>query len=430
MKDISDVTFLISDSGLFLPLAHCLAEKAKRVIYWSPDHRAFPSVKQAVVGDGFPNIERVRDFWPLLGEIDAACFPDIGQGPLQLHLESIGIPVWGSRMGDGLELDREYFMEWVEEAGLDVAPYEVVTGWSALRDYLKDRNDQYIKISRFRGDMETTHWRSWEMDEQWLYWLAMQFGSVKELIRFLVFDKIDTDLEIGADTYNVDGQFPSLMLNGIEGKDKCYLSAVTKRDEMPPQIQQILSAIGPKLARFNYRNQISFEDRVKDDKHFYIDATQRGGMPSSGSQQLVWKNFPEIIWHGAHGELIEPEPAAKFSIECMINCKDKSECWSEVELDPKLLPWARFSECCMVDGKYCFPPDDSGDGELGWLVALGDTPKEVFDNIKAYADMLPDGLSADVESLASIVQEVEHMHAEDIPFTEKPLPEAATVLEN
>lgn len=430
MKDISEVTFLVCDSGLFLPLAFCLAEKAKRVLYWSPDQRAFPSVKQAVIGDGFEGIERVRDFWPILGEIDCFVFPDIGQGPLQKHLESIGRAVWGSRMGDGLEMDREYFMDWVAEAGLDVPQYEVVEGWSALRDYLKDKEDQYVKISRFRGDMETTHWRSWKMDEQWLYWLAMQFGSVKELMRFLVFDKIDTDLEIGADTYNIDGQWPSLMLNGIEGKDKCYLSAVTKRDEMPPQIQELLAAIGPKLARFNYRNQISFEDRVKDDKHFYIDATQRGGMPSSGSQQLVWKNFPEIIWHGAHGELVEPEPAAKFTIECMIKGSGAKDNWDEVEVDPELLPWARFSNCCMVDGLYCFPPDDTHDDELGWLVALGDTPTEVFDRIKELADMLPDGLNADVESLASIVQEVEKMDDEEIPFTEQDMPAAATVLEN
>lgn len=430
MKEISDVTFLVVDSGLFLPLAHCLSEQAKRVIVWSPDQPAFPSVKQDLIGDGFENIERVRDFWPLLDEIECAVFPDIGQAALQKHLEGLGKPVWGSRDGDILELDREYFLKWLKEVGLDVPQYEVVVGWSGLRDYLKDREDQYIKISRFRGDMETTHWRSWALDEQWLYWLAINLGSVKELMRFLVFDKIDTDLEIGADTYNVDGQWPELMLNGIEGKDKCYLSTVTKRDEMPSQIQEILEAIGPKLARFNYRNQISFEDRVKDDKHFYIDATQRGGMPSSGSQQLVWKNFPEIIWRGAHGELVEPDPAAKFTIECMITSKTGKDCWDEVELDPKLLPWARFSSCCYLNGKFCFPPDENHEGELGWLVALGDSPTEVFDRIKELADMLPDGLNADVESLASIIQEVDKMHQEDIPFTEQEVPEPATVLEN
>lgn len=427
---VSDITFCVVDSGLFLPLAECLAKEAKRVILWSPDQRPFPSVKQAVIGDGFDNIERVRDFWPLLDEIDCFAFPDIGQSALQEHLVGIGKPVWGSRGGDVLELDREYFLNWLSEAGLGVPQYEVVVGWSALVDYLRDREDKYVKISRFRGDMETTHWRSWAQDEQWLYWLAINFGSVKEHIRFLVFDKIDTDLEIGADTYNVDGQWPSLMLNGVEGKDKCYFSAVTRREDMPQQIQEILEAIGPKLSEFGYRNQISFEDRVKGDKHYYIDATQRGGMPSSGSQQLVWKNFPEIIWHGANGELVEPEPAAKFTIECMITTKTGKDCWDEVEIDPELLPWARFSNCAFVDGKFCFPPDETHEGELGWLVALGDTPTETFDRIKELADMLPDGLNADVEALAGIIKEIDNMEKEDIPFTEAAIPEPATVLED
>lgn len=428
MKEVSDVTFCVADTGLFLPLAHCLAEQSKRVIDWSHDRRAFPSVKQACIGDGFDNIERVKDFWPLVNEIDAFVFPDGGQGALQQHLIDLGKLVWGSRNGDILELDREYFLNLLGEVGLEVPKFKAVVGWSNLCAHLRELEDKYIKISEYRGDMETTHWRSWEMDEQWLYWLAIQFGSLKEKIRFLVFDNIETDLEIGGDTYCVNGQWPSLMLNGIEGKDKCYFSAVSKRDEMPEQIQEIIEAMGPVLEGFGYCNQISFEDRVKGDKHFYIDATQRGGMPSSGSQQLVWKNFPDIIWHGANGELVDPEPAAKFTIECMITSKCGSDLWDEVEIDPELLPWARFSNCCFVDGKFCFPPDETHSGELGWLVALGDTPREVLDRIKELADMLPDGLNADVEALASVIQETQTMEEEEIPFTEQEIPEPESVL--
>lgn len=430
MKDVSDVTFCLCDSGLFEPLAFCLAEQGKRVILWSQDKSAFPSVKQEVIGDGFDNIERVNDFWPLLGEIDCFAFPDIGQAPLQQHLVDIGKVVWGSRGGDILELDREFLMETLEKVGLDVPKFEVVVGWTALCKHLIDKEHKYIKISRFRGDMETTHWNSWAQDEQWLYWLAINFGSVKERIRFLVFDAIDTDLEIGGDTYCVDGNWPSLMLNGIEWKDKSYFSAVTKREDMPDQIKEILEAIGPELKHYGYRNQISFEDRVKDDQHFYIDATQRGGMPSSGSQQLVWKNFPDIVWHGANGELLDPEPSAQFTIECMITTKPTKDLWDEVEIDPKLLPWARFSSCCYVDGKFCFPPDEFHEGELGWLVALGDTPKEVLDRIKELADMLPDGLNADVEALAGVIQEIDKAKDEGIPFTDESVPEPAIVLEN
>lgn len=391
--------------------------------------RSFPSVKQASIGDGFAHIERVREFWSVVDDIDLFVFPDIGLPGLQLHLESMGKAVWGSRKGDILEVDRLRFMKLLAERGLDVPEFKVIYGWEMLCELLKQSEDKYIKISRYRGDMETTHWRSWEEDSSWLYWLAINLGPIKDHMQFLVFDSIDTDLEIGGDTYCVDGQWPELMLNGIEWKDKSYLSAVTKREEMPEQITTILSAFSDFLREQRYRNQWSMEVRVKDEKAYFIDATCRGGMPSSASQQLVWKNFPDIIWHGANGILIEPEPAAKFTVECMITTKCAKDCWDEVVLPEELIPWARFSSCCYVDGKFCFPPDEFHEGELGWLIALGDTPKEALDKIKELADLLPDGLDANVEALTGVIHEVESAKEEGIPFTDQPMPEPATVIE-
>lgn len=428
MKSVSDVTCCVVDSGLFLPMALRLSEEYKRVLYWSPDQRAFPSVKQACIGDGFDSIERVRDFWPMFDEVDLWVFPDVGQSSLQEFLVSRGKAVWGSRGGDILELSRERFMKVLAQTGLDVPDYEVMNGWTNLRTYLRDKEDVYIKISRYRGDMETTHWRSWREDEGWLNWLAVNFGSFKEMIRFLVFASIETDLEIGGDTYSIDGQWPDLMLNGIEAKDKSYFSAVTKRQDMPEQIQAVMEAFSPILAPYSYRNQWSMEVRVKDEKAYFIDATCRGGMPSSGSQQLLWSNFPEIVWAGANGEMVQPEPAAKFSVECMITSKTGKDLWDDVEVDPELIPWVRLSSCAYVDGRYCFPPDEFHEGELGWLVALADTPTETVERVKALADLLPDGLDANVEMLTAVIKEIEQAEKHDIPFTDKPIPGPAEVV--
>lgn len=428
MKETSEVIACVVDSGLYQPLAHCLATKMKRVLLWNPDMPAFPSVKQACIGDGFPDIERVDEFWPELKDIDLFVFPDCNQSGLQQHLIEIGKAVWGSRTGSVLELDREHFMEALESLGLDVPNYHVVVGWTALCEYLRDKQDKYIKISRFRGDMETTHWRSWEEDETWLHWLAVNFGSFRERMRFMVFDSIDTPLEIGGDIYCVDGRWPKTMLNGLESKDTTYISCVTPMEEMPHQITDIMEAFSPILKEHQYRNQWSMEVRLKGDKAYFIDATCRGGMPSSGSQQLVWKNFPEIIWAGAHGELVEPEPTAKFTLECMVTSKCGKDLWDEVVIDPDLLPWLRFSSCCFIDGKFCFPPDEFHEGELGWLVSIGDSPTEVLDEAKRLADMLPDGLDAKLENLVGLIKEVSEGEKKGVPFTEDHIPEPAEVV--
>ncbi len=385
-------------------------------------------MRQGAIGDGFDKIDRVLEFWPHLDNIDLFCFPDCGNSGLQLHLESLGKAVWGSRRGDRLELGREYFMERLGDVGLSVPKFEVVIGLDALREHLKDREDVYVKVSRWRGDFETFHWRTWKMDQEWLDWLGVNFGPVEKLIHFLVFDAIDTDLEIGGDTYCVDGGWPALMLNGVEGKDKTYFSAVTKREAMPEQIQEIFNAMSDELRNTRYRNQISFEDRVVGDEHFYIDATQRGGMPSSCSQYKLWKNFPQIVWSGANGELIDPDPGAMFSIECQITCKCEKDVWVTVELPEELVEHCNFSYCGYLDGCYIFPPDDIHQGELGWFNVTGDDPSGLLQNAKDLADMLPDGLNADVESLAAVISEIDKMKRDGIPFTEKEMPEPAEVL--
>ena len=285
-----------------------MAQECKRVLFFNPDRRSFPSIKQGTIGDGFDDIESTLDFWPMMGEIDLFCFPDIGNSGLQLHLESIGKAVWGSRRGDAIEIRRQYFLAMLKDLGLDVPKYEVVYGARALADYLRTREDQYIKVSRWRGDMETTHWRNWTHDSGWLDWMAVNLGPLKEKMVFIVFPAIDTPLEIGGDTFCIDGQWPDLMLNGLEHKDTTYFSAVTERGEMPSQLQDIIEAFSPFLEERRYRNQWSMEVRVKDDFAYFIDATCRGGMPSSASQQVLWSNFGEIVWVGAHGELVQPIP--------------------------------------------------------------------------------------------------------------------------
>lgn len=430
MKPLSQVTCCVVDCGLFLPMALRMAESCERVLYYNPDRPAYPTLKKAIIGDGFDNVECVDNYVEHKGDIDLFCFPDVNRGWDQVDLVNQGKLVWGSRLGDQLELDRVFFLEKLQELGLDVPPYEVVTGVTELRAYLHDKEDKYIKVSKWRGDFETTHWRDWKKDGGWLDWLAVNFGALKDQVEFLVFDKIDTDLEIGGDTYCVNGRWPDYMLHGIEWKDKSYFSAVTRRSEMPEQLQVVMDRFRPVLGQFNYRNQWSMEVRVKDDKAYFIDATCRGGMPSTASQHLLWKNFPEIVYYGAAGELVEPEPAGMFSIECMVTSKTGKDTYDEVDLPESLERWCRFSSCCRLGDVFAFPPDEHHSGELGWLCAIGDSPSATLERIKQLADDLPDGLDADVESMAGVIKEIDSAQQQGIPFTEQKMPPAASVIED
>ena len=430
MKPISEATALVYDNSLFLPVAHRLAKDFKRVLYFSPWEKGFSTINDAVIGDGFDDIERVFDIWDVKKEVDVFVFPDLGHSGLQRELESQGYPVWGCRSGDQQELDRELFMRTLTKCGLDVPEFKVIVGVRELRKYLADQQDVYVKISRYRGSFETIHFRSMDLDEGLLDLWGVKFGAVKDLIRFLVFQNIDTDLEIGADTYCVDGRWPSALLHGIEWKDRSYLASVSERGKMPQQIQDVMECYGKVLGEHNYRGFFSMEVRVKDEKGYFIDPTCRGGLPSTASQIAIWENYSDIIYAGARGELVEPVPAAKFSAESIVTMKSDKSMWATTEMPKELECRLMLSGCCMVDGKIAFPPSDAHEDEIGWLVATGDSIEEVVHKQNEQADKLPDGLDANTETLAYVLKEIQSAEKEGIEFSQDKTPEPAIVLED
>ena len=111
MKEIHDASVLVVDSGLFIPFARRLAEDFARVVFYNPDRSSFPTLKQGAVGAGFEDIEHTLDFWPLIDEMDMVAFPDIGNAGLQAQIRGQGFPVWGSGDGDGIEINRERFLD-------------------------------------------------------------------------------------------------------------------------------------------------------------------------------------------------------------------------------------------------------------------------------------------------------------------------------
>lgn len=436
MKQLSDVTALVFDHGLGLPIAERLARDCKRVLFHSPWEEGFSTINKAIIGDGLPNIERCNDIWNVKKEVDLWVFPDVQHAGLQLELASQGFAVWGSRDADRLELNREYFLKVIGELGLQLPVWKVCIGITELRRYLRQKENVYVKISKFRGSLETKHFRSWKLDENLLDLWAVRFGAVREHIRFLVFDAINTPLEIGGDTYNVHGKWPSLMLHGIEKKDEAYFAAVTKREDMPEVAKEVMDAFGPVLGKFWYANEWSMEIRVKDDIGYFLDPTTRLGLPSTASQLEIWENWSEIIWSGAHGELVEPElvktgeedEPAMFSAELLLKANADDGLWPTVEIPKELNQWCKLADCCEVDGIRSWPREGGDDDAVGWLCAIGNTAAITIETMKKYVSLLPEGLTANIAPLVDVLKEIEQEEAKGIEFADDRVPEPEIVV--
>lgn len=428
MKQAPDVICCCVDNGLFIPVAQKLGEQFKHVYYWSPNDRCMTKIADSIVGDGFETIERVESLWDVYNEVDLWMFPDIGFGGLQKHLVAEGKSVWGHHGGDVLETNRGLFLKTLKRLSMDVPHYEVIKGLTNLRLHLKDLEDKYVKASKWRGDFETMHWRSFREDESTLDEHAYKLGPAKELVTFYVLDPIETDIEDGTDSYCIDGKFPKTVMHGIERKDKSYLCSIQPMLDIDERVRNVNDKFGPVLADYGYRGFFSTEVRISGDKGYFIDPTARCGSPPSQVMTELFSNLGEIVWAGANGGLVEPEPSAAFGVQALLTVDRDEHEWIVMDIPESIRQWVKCGFAAEIDGRICEPPHALGN-MAGWLVATGDTIKEAIANLKEHAAELPDGVDCDVDSIAKLLQEAEAAKEEGIEFTNQEIPEPSIVID-
>ena len=143
----------------------------------------------------------MRDIWGIIDEADLFVFPDLHNGPLQEYLVGQGKRVWGARMGDELETARTEAKAYFKELGIPQAKYEVVQGMTALRKFLKGRDDKvWVKISLTRNDTETFPVTGYEGSKNRLDKFEAELGPAAEQMEFIVEDDLPDTLDIAIDT--------------------------------------------------------------------------------------------------------------------------------------------------------------------------------------------------------------------------------------
>lgn len=430
MKDVGDIHFRVCDKGLFLPVARRLARQARKVTYWTPGmERAFPSVRDCL-GDGFDDIAIVESFLADLDDVDCFVFPDVGFSEEQLHLQAMGKPVWGARRGDSLELSRGKFLDILEELGLSLPKYEKIKGLTALHQHLEGVEDRWIKVSKFRGDWETFHWRSAAEDFNQLDYYAVRFGPFRELVNFYVFEPIDADIEDGCDSWCIDGQFPELVVHGMEAKDKAFVGTFQHYADLPEELRHVNDAFGKVLAGYGYRSFFSTEVRITEDNEcFFIDPTCRAGSPPSQVMTEMIANYAEIIWHGANGVMINPESAAKFGVQAICKLPRETDSWNYIKPEGDTDRWLKSSFALGSDGMIALPPLDNVTGCEDWLVGIGDTLSEAIRHLKHNSEHLPEGACCDCHSLIDLLREIESAEEKGMEFTDQPVPGPEVVID-
>lgn len=438
MDDLSTKTVCVVDHGQFQELAIRLARDFKNVLYYKPWKRAAPQFRTLFVGDGFPKVKRIKHLFDVIDDVDLFVFPDVYDGDLQLYLERQGHRVWGSRKSEEFEFRREVFKKTLEEIGLPVPEWHSITGMTALREFLEDNPDWAVKTDLLRGDGET-----WMADEEPIVTKSLlnamdaYYDEAKDEMVFIVEKKIESEIEIGYDGISIDGQFTDGLVD-YEIKNKCCISAFTKYEDMNENVRFVNDKFGPKLAEKRCRSMFGTEIRVdKEGTPYFIDATQRMPSPPGEIELEIFSNISDVMWRGSTGEFVQVEPEAPFGVQVMLYAD-----WEDLGLLPIVIPdkvrqWVKLSSSCKINNTY-YMIQCCGEERVPWLreevacaVGLGDSIEEAIDKALEHAhEVKGANLEITEYALAEALSRIKEGEKQGIEFTDEPVPEPATIIDN
>lgn len=382
MNDYSNKTVLVSDGGLFCSFAECLTRYFGRVLYHSSWVTQFPKPNMSKINTGIEGIERVDYLWDAVldEDIDLFVFLDIHSKDAQRMLRSLGKKVWGPGQGEDLENYRADAKLLQAKVGLPVGPWTLITGIKNLREFLKDKENKYIKVSKYRGRGESWHFINMKLSEPKLDEIEGEEGPLADILEWIVEDTIPTFAEVGYDGYTINGKFPQKnALFGIEAKDLGYIGAVVPYSDLPEGVREVNSKLAQVFEAYNYRSFYSSEIRIGEDKKPYlIDSTCRCPSPVSEVYQELFKNLGDILWEGADGNCIDFEPTAKYAFELLLYAEWARDHWEAIHIPEKAKQWTKLFNQCEIKKTRWVIPSESKLIQVGAVIGLGNTIEEAI----------------------------------------------------
>lgn len=368
--------------GFYISTAKRLSEFFETTYYYSVNQSPFPRMSIDSVGKGYDNIIKMDEFWANIDLFDVIVFPDIYFNDWGKHLREMGKLVWGGCESEVLETNRKVFKQELEAAGMPVAPTKYIMGVSELENFLSSVKDRWIKISYYRGELETFHHIDMPHTKQWLNEITYKMGPMAEQIEFLIEDPIESIAEIGCDGWAINGQYPEQLVWGCEVKDMGYVGKRANYTDLPAPIQDVNAKFMPILKKYNHTGFYSNEIRYTEaGVPYYTDACMRAGSPPSNVYLAMIDNWAEIITAGCKGELVQPNFIAEYGVEIMLKSPYCNEGYLNISYPEEYKENIRLKGCFKVgDVEYIIPfPQAAFDMEdFGSVVVVGDNLEEII----------------------------------------------------
>ena len=212
--------------------------------------------------------------------------------------------------------------------------------------------DEFIKINKYRGDLETLKYYDKERSDFRLKELELNLQPFDKTYETIRQKKVD-GIEIGGDYYTVDGKFPGKVMWGIEQKDSYYIGKVTDYSSLPEQIRYIDEKLSNVFKKEKTRSYFSHEMRIdKNGEPFFTDFTGRLPNPPYQLHLDLIKNLGEIMYYGAQGEMIEPEFADNYGVVAIFKSPTAEQFNLPIKVPDKFKKSIKVMNLAIESGEY------------------------------------------------------------------------------
>jgi phosphoribosylamine--glycine ligase len=271
---------LFIDGQLALDHALRLATEGEDVAYWCEWRSNYVKAEDWLTGYGFDSLagsfQRVRSYLEKM-DVDLVFVADSGYGDVGDFYRDLGVDVFGGCVeSDRLELWRDWAAELMNAYGIKTPKYEKVTGYQELAAKVREKGEVYVKISAFRGNMETCHVEN--LKELHAALQRSNLGPVLDHLTFLVSEPIE-GVEVGVDAWWNGRDFlrPYHLGNEVKGFNACFGKWVWESlwDGVLKRFGRLLRERAPR-----FRGEISLEAILNEDGLHVLDITPRIARPA------------------------------------------------------------------------------------------------------------------------------------------------------
>jgi hypothetical protein len=379
---------LVIGTGIEFSHVLALAEAGVEVYYYTDFISTFPSFDDFATGYGFPNIKKVHDPFTYVDKVDIICNFDVLNGDMFEFLKKKGYKTFGGGVATELELNRKSLKSALTVVKLPSPPYEVVKGYDNINV------PSVVKLSIFRGSMETFILKNETQKKNLKTKLEIEFGEFLKDMEFVVEDLMDLDknfVECGIDGFfDADkGGFIFPLLLGVEYRKGVYIGRVINYlGELPKPIQETVLKLSQLLIKTGYRGMLSTEEFVnlKTGKHYFLDITVRGAYPLSLGYRHAIENFKDVVFNSA-----SPKFKGKYYVAVPFSVNETKNMFVNIKFPEKDKRF-NFEALMKVKNEYYIPKAEQPSGgivcEVFDKLALNkikDTMSNLLNKVEAYS---------------------------------------------